>query len=224
MKINTFWFSCFIGFVVLGFLVSYVLGFLVSWFLGLSVSWVIGLLGSWFLHFLVSWLLRIRFPCCVCRLFCWVSWFQSFPNSKCLGSLVSKFQSSNDTISPRIHFMFSGRYWSQIQDSQGFITRIFMLFGARIFQKVQNFRFPKSWYFHTYDFEMILAFCWTIWRVRGSPEIKINGFGAQGHVRKSRNHENEGFSVSPTSKSKSYQSKVKQNNPTELLAISFPYM
>ena len=45
------------------------------------------------------------------------------------------------------------------------------------------------------------------------------GFGAQGHVRKPPNHDNEG---SPITKSRSYQSKVKQNNSTELLAISFP--
>ena len=44
---------------------------------------------------------------------------------------------------------------------------------------------------------------------------------AQGHVQKSRNHENEGFEGSPITKSKSHKFKKKQNNPTELLAISF---
>ena len=35
------------------------------------------------------------------------------------------------------------------------------------------------------------------------PKINEFGFGSQGHVRKSRNHENDGFSASPISKSKS---------------------
>ena len=37
-----------------------------------------------------------------------------------------------------------------------------------------------------------------------SPKLKIIGFGSHGHVRKSENHENEGFSGFPKVKSKSY--------------------
>ena len=54
-----------------------------------------------------------------------------------------------------------------------------------------------------------------------SPKIINIGFGAQGHVRKSRNHRNEGFEGSHESKSKSYKYKLEQSNTTELLSISF---
>ena len=55
-----------------------------------------------------------------------------------------------------------------------------------------------------------------------SPEIKINGFAAQGPVQKSRNQRNEGFEGSPITKSKSCKFNLKQHNTTELLSISFP--
>ena len=54
-----------------------------------------------------------------------------------------------------------------------------------------------------------------------SPKTNINGFGGQGHVQKSRNHRNDGFEGSHINKSKSYKFKLKQNNATELLSISF---
>ena len=47
------------------------------------------------------------------------------------------------------------------------------------------------------------------------------GFGARGHVRKSRNHENYGFEGPHITKSKSYKLKLKQNRTTELSSISF---
>ena len=53
-----------------------------------------------------------------------------------------------------------------------------------------------------------------------SPEMKINGSGAQGHVRKSRNQRSEGSEGSHLSKSKSYKFKLKQNHTTEPLSIS----
>ena len=55
-----------------------------------------------------------------------------------------------------------------------------------------------------------------------SPKVNINGFRARKNVRKSRHHRNEGFDGSHISKSKSYKVKLKQNNTTELLSISFP--
>ena len=58
--------------------------------------------------------------------------------------------------------------------------------------------------------------------ILGSPKINDIGFGAQGHVQKSRHHDNEGSEGSHTSKSKSYKFKLKQDNTTELLNISFP--
>ena len=52
-----------------------------------------------------------------------------------------------------------------------------------------------------------------------SPKINDIAFGAQGHVRKSRTHRNEGVEGSHLTKSKSYKFKLKQNNTTELLSI-----
>ena len=56
-----------------------------------------------------------------------------------------------------------------------------------------------------------------------SQKMKIVGFGVLGHVQKSRDHRHEGFEGSPRSKSKSYKTKMEQNNSTELLSLLFPY-
>ena len=69
---------------------------------------------------------------------------------------------------------------------------------------------------------MIWDLSWVFKSSLGSPKMNNIGFGAQGHVRKSRNHRNEGFEGSHISKSKSYKPKLKQNNTTELLSISSP--
>ena len=53
-----------------------------------------------------------------------------------------------------------------------------------------------------------------------SPKIRDIGFGAHGHAPKSRNHRNEGIEGHIT-KSKSYRFEMEQNNPKELLSISF---
>ena len=52
-------------------------------------------------------------------------------------------------------------------------------------------------------------------------KIKINGFGSHGHIPKSENHETDGFSGFPKMNPKSDQSKMKQNNSTELLGLFF---
>ena len=70
--------------------------------------------------------------------------------------------------------------------------------------------------------QMFFDFSWIMLNVLVSPEINDIGFEAQGHVQKPRHHRNEGFSASPIIKSKSYKSEMKQNNYTELLALSFP--
>ena len=57
----------------------------------------------------------------------------------------------------------------------------------------------------------------------GFQNLNNIGFGAQGHVHKSRNHRNERFEGYPINKSRSYRFKLEQNNRTELLNISFPY-
>ena len=50
-----------------------------------------------------------------------------------------------------------------------------------------------------------------------SPKSRIIGFGSHGHVEKSENDELSGF---PKVKSKSYESKMKQNTSSELLGHS----
>ena len=47
-----------------------------------------------------------------------------------------------------------------------------------------------------------------------SPKIRINAFGKKGHVKKSRNHRNEGFEGSHTTKSKSNKFKSRQIDTT----------
>ena len=49
-----------------------------------------------------------------------------------------------------------------------------------------------------------LVLSWITCGILGSPKIEMNGFGAQGHVQKSRNHVNYKFSVFPMMESKSY--------------------
>ena len=85
-------------------------------------------LNSWCLGFLVS-----KFPGVK------VSWFQN--------SEVWNFQSFNDSILPNFHFMFSGRYWSRIQDFQEFIRRIVGIFRHPSFPKVSKNACSFLWYF-----------------------------------------------------------------------------
>ena len=58
----------------------------------------------------------------------------------------------------------------------------------------------------------------------GVSKDKSSWFGSHGHVQESGHHGNNGFSVSRTMESKRYESKMKQKNPTELLAIPFAYI
>ena len=54
-----------------------------------------------------------------------------------------------------------------------------------------------------------------------SPKINNIRCGAQGHVRKSRNHTNERFEGSPISKPGNYKFELTQDNTTELLKLIF---
>ena len=69
--------------------------------------------------------------------------------------------------------------------------------------------------------QWLLILLWTIWVTRVSPKINSIGFGARGHVQKSRNHRNEQFEGSHINKLESYKFKLKRNNTTELLSIYF---
>ena len=61
---------------------------------------------------------------------------------------------------------------------------------------------------------------WICLGIPGSPKINNIGFGARGHIRKSRNHRNNVLEGSHISKSTSHKFKSKQNNTTEFLSIS----
>ena len=72
------------------------------------------------------------------------------------------------------------------------------------------------------SFQRICGIFLDLLRYPGVSKENNMGFGAQGHVQKSRNDRNEGPEGSHITKSKSYKFKLEQNNTTELLSISFP--
>ena len=87
-----------------------------------------------------------------------------------------------------------------------------------LFQTFQNKWYPKS-----LTFPIVISFRWfrMILELFGVSWCLQYWFGAQEHVQKSRNHENDEFSVFPITKSKSdYSSKMKQNNSMELSCYS----
>ena len=114
-----------------------------------------------------------------------------------LGFLVSNFQSFEEL--PDANFMSSGRYYSNVQDLREFIERIGGFVLVPIFSKMS-----KHVDVHKHDTckrnifqKRIGILSWIRWSVLGLQNINIIGFGAQGHVRKSWNHRNEGFWVLP---------------------------
>ena len=116
------------GFLDLG--VSRFLGFFVSWFLGFKVSWFSGLLVSKSFGFIVYWFQSVFVSCL------------SFLVSKIIGSKVSMIPYYQSYWIALPCFMFSGRYWSHIQDFQECIRRIVGDFSASalsIFQKRTKF-------------------------------------------------------------------------------------
>ena len=54
-----------------------------------------------------------------------------------------------------------------------------------------------------------------------SSKINDIGLGNYGNVQKSENNKNDGFHGFPNMNPKSYSSKIKQNNSTEVLGCSF---
>ena len=84
--------------------------------------WGIALLWGWFYDFMVYGFMALR-------LYGFrVLWFYGF--------LISKI--------PSFHFMFSGRYWSHIQDFKIWLDGSSGLFGARLFQNWHLWGFPKT--------------------------------------------------------------------------------
>ena len=84
----------------------------------------------------------------------------------------------------------------RIQDFQDCIKRI----GGIV--RRPSFRFSKVWicifiFIKLIYFENDLNFLGLFEVSLGSPKTNNIGFGARGHVQKSRNHRNEGFKVPP---------------------------
>ena len=159
-----------------------------------GVGWVLGFLVSWLLGFLVvskspGFLMCLLFVLCFKVSWFLSLWFLSFLISKFIGFLDSTF----------LGFWVPKIQWSQI-------TKI----SCHVFWKmlIPYSRCSRSFKMDLHDVSVpvfpTLENSWIIWGILVSPKINNIGFEAQGHVRKPRNHDNEGFSVSPMSKSKSY--------------------
>ena len=70
--------------------------------------------------------------------------------------------------------------------------------------------------------EMTWDLSWTEWGVLASPKINNTGFGAHGHVQRSRNHRKEVVHGSHTTTTKSYKFEIDQNNNTTFWGIYLP--
>ena len=122
---------------------------------------------------------------------------------------------------PNFHSMFFDRYWSHVQDLQDFVRRIFIIFGARLFQDCQNFGCRQLRYLQNIFSTNVPGISLLVFRYPGVSKNKHNwfwGLVTGSNIPKSYKW---GFWVSPISKSKSYYTKSKQNHPPELLNILF---
>ena len=133
-----------------------------------------------------------------------VSWFQSSLVSKCLGFLVSTFQSFYDPVLPKVYCMFSGTYhvfkiFKNVLDGSSRFVAPPLFFPKQSKLSINKILRLPNIIFSKKCFD----FLWIILRALLSPKIKRIGFGRHGYVRKSRNHENYEFSVFPIMKSKS---------------------
>ena len=104
-------------------------------------------------------------------------------------------------------FMLFETYWSHTQDFENILHEMELhdlsLPVFSIIFKMLDFR--RCWDFPNHFFEKWFGICsWILWSVLVSQRINHIGFGAQGNVQKPRNHRNDGFSVFPRTKSKSY--------------------
>ena len=149
---------------------------LVYWFQSFLVSdlWVSGFLGflvSWFLSFLVSWFQRVL-----------VLKFLGFKESKIYQLSISCFQEDFDPMSKILKTL---------------LDEPSVLFSAHLFPDKKATKPSRNFEIYKIIFP---KWCWVsliLWSIIGSPKIKRNGFGAQGHVQKSRNHRTEDSEVLP---------------------------
>ena len=119
--------------------------------------------------------------------------------------------------------------------TSSFLVSTIPMFKIYKFSKFQSFKVPKFQSFEISTFQNSQIrnsrkqMCGThthtlpkLYNNLTSPKINSIGFGAQGHVRKCRNHRNDGVEGSHITKSESYKFKLEQNNTTELSSISIP--
>ena len=160
---------------------------------GDSPSWKV----YWFIGFLVVGFLVLKFIGFLASrsLGFLVSKFQSF--------LVSKFQRFKKTFNVfkryRFHitkFLFQN-FWKWSIPHPNLFKNILAgstgCSGLRLFENFQKLGIITCWYFqNNIRLKQFGIIYWILWGIVGSPKIEINGFGIQGHVRKSQNHRNEG--------------------------------
>ena len=166
--------------------------------------WGVGrFLVSWFLGFLFSWFLRSK-----------VSKRQSFKtdsmfDDRC-GSHTTTFPilCFLKEIAPLLNICKTNSYFWKILTSDSRCSRIIKTdlhwFTAPVFpNKNRNYR-CQFYIFGKQYVRIWFGSFLGLFGVSLSPEIKIVGFGSHGYVQKSRNHRNEGFTVSSTMKLRSY--------------------
>ena len=123
-----------------------------------------------------------------------------------------------------LYFMFSKKYWSHIHDFQELIKRIGGFVGARLFVFVPTCSISKMLRFITTNIFQACIGIFLIFLLR-HPGLSKNknkwflGWGTRPKIPKSKKC---GLWGSPISKSKSYKTKIDQNNSPELLSIYFP--
>ena len=143
-------------------------------------------------------------------------WFYSFR--------VSWFKKS-----PNVNFIFSGSYWSHIQDFQDFIKRIVGFVRRPSFPKLTNLWVSENW-----RFAKITCFgngrIFSFWFFR-RPFLKCPGVSKDEHVlgngdgfKNLEITEMKGFLGSRINKSRFYYTKSKQNNSPELLNLLFKHL
>ena len=122
-------------------------------------------------------------------------------------------------IFPKKPFMFSGRYWSHIQDLQDFIRRIFVILRCPSFPKVSNHMF---WIFeiHKHEFPENVPICFFLF-LQYFGILKSINKGSQGS-QKTGIMEMLGFGPSHN-KTIIYQTRIKQNKSPELLNLFSQY-
>ena len=115
----------------------------------------------------------------------------SFMVSCFFGFLVSKFQGFTKT-----HFLFFFRYWSHIRDFQDFLRRIGVFVWRPPSRKLSRFLIPVILRFTKLLFVLISQGFLLILGILVFQKINNIGFGAQGHVQKSRNRKMRSFGFS----------------------------